>query len=181
MKIVVINGKAGVGKDEIVNICQMLLPRGAVRNISAIDYVKEVATSFGWNGTKTPQNRKYLSDLKQMMIEWGDIPFKKMVAEVEDFKKFLRKRGSWLMDNSVIFIHCREPEEIQKLKNHFGDEMQTLLVRRASAEEIEQINDSDNNVLNYNYDYTLENDGTLWDLVEETSFYLKEILKLNIE
>ena len=42
MKIVVINGKAGVGKDELVNICQTLLPRDAIRNISAIDYVKEV-------------------------------------------------------------------------------------------------------------------------------------------
>ena len=33
------------------------------RIVSTVDFVKEIAARWGWDGTKTPQNRKFLSDL----------------------------------------------------------------------------------------------------------------------
>lgn len=78
MKIVVINGFPGAGKDEFVSCCKKLIGEPYVRNISTVDFVKYIATECGWDGTKTPKNRAFLSNLKDLLIEWNDVPFKKI-------------------------------------------------------------------------------------------------------
>ena len=65
-------------------------------------------------------------------------------------------------DDCFFFIHCREPEEIQKFVDR--EEAKTLLVRRPEVENLEQSNHADQNVFNYNYDFIIENNGDLKDL-----------------
>ena len=67
MKVIIINGKAEVGKDTLVTMCKDLLGANRILNISTVDFVKEVANFCGWDGTKTPENRKFLSDLKDLV------------------------------------------------------------------------------------------------------------------
>ena len=45
-------------------------------NVSTVDKVKEIAAECGWDGVKSPKNRKFLSDLKDLLTEWGDVPYK---------------------------------------------------------------------------------------------------------
>jgi hypothetical protein len=81
----------------------------------------------------------------------------------------------------VVFIHCREPKEIDKLVYQFHQyDPVTLLIRREAAESVEQINDSDNSVLNYSYNYIVRNEGTLDDLKESARTFLRDCLKLDI-
>jgi len=69
--------------------------------------------------------------------------------------------------NIVYFIHCREPLEIKKFQNEFGDNI-----------EIPD-NDSDNNVEDFIYDYIIENDGDKKDLEEKAIKFIKKIKASN--
>ena len=178
MKVVIINGTGGAGKDTFVVMCKDVLGAERIFNISTVDFVKEVATMCGWDGTKTPKNRKFLSDLKDLLTEWDDVPLKKIMAEAVSCSACAEILGE--LDRSVLFIHCREPKEIEKLVSAFQGDTVTLLIRREAAENVQQINHADNDVLNYSYDYTIYNDSTLSWLRNEARVFLFDYLKLNI-
>ena len=179
MKVVIINGIGGSGKDTFVEFCRDLLKNensvSYCINISTVDYVKEIAGYCGWNGEKDPASRKFLSDLKKAMTEWRDLPMMDVKGRLNRFSQITK----WNMaQEAVAFVHCREPEEIARLVNELN--ATTLLIRRESAENVKQINDSDNNVLNYSYDYVVRNEGTLDDLKESARVFLTEYLGLDI-
>jgi imidazole glycerol phosphate synthase subunit HisF len=64
---------------------------------------------------------------------------------------------------TIMFVHAREPKEIQKLKDRFGEQCITVVVTMAQRTHVPD-NHADQNVLNYEYDFHIENDGTLEDL-----------------
>ena len=176
MKVVVINGKGGVGKDEFVKQCA-----GHALwcvNLSTVDFVKEIAQQCGWDGTKTAANRKFLSDLKDLLSEWGDIPFQKVKERIE----YLRGKVDlydFSSEELIVFVHCREPKEIQRYVDEFG--AITLLIRRSAAESVEQINHADNGVLDYQYDYTIVNDGTIEELADKALDFMQKIGVTNLK
>ena len=174
-----INGKGECGKDTFVAMCQDILGAEFVRNVSTVDFVKEVAETCGWDGTKTPKNRKFLSDLKDLLTEWDDVPLRKVTEEVEAYATYLTINQQW--NTGLVFIHCREPKEIDKLVREFGGEAKTLLIRRFTAESVEQINHADNEVLNYSYDYTIYNNYSLSALRGQAEIFLREYLDFNIK
>lgn len=177
MKIVIINGKAGTGKDTFVTMCRDILGITKILNISTVDYVKEIAKHCGWDGTKTPKNRKFLSDLKDLLTEWNDIPFKKVCQDIKTWQHLWIDSGEY--DKAVIFIHCREPKEIKKLCEELSIYNPiTLLMRRDAAESVEQVNHADNEVLNYEYDYVIPNNGLLSELRASAEIFLREYLEL---
>ena len=179
MKIVIINGKGGCGKDTFVAMCRDILSADSVCNISTVDFVKEIAVKCGWDGTKTPKNRKFLSDLKDLLTEWDDIPLKKVNERIDEYTMYLVNHNMY--NTGVVFIHCREPKEIDKLVRELDElDVTTLLIRRSAAEAIEQVNHADNDVLNYAYDYTIYNDSTLSWLHAEAEVFLRDYLKFNI-
>ena len=100
-EIVVINGSGGVGKDTFVQFCGEYT---SIMNISSVDKVKEAAKVLaGWNGEKDEKSRKFLSDLKELGIEYNDAPFKYISNMAEEFKN---------SDKQIMFVHIREFEEI---------------------------------------------------------------------
>jgi hypothetical protein len=76
-------------------------------------------------------------------------------------------------DDVLCFIHCREPWEIQKFVDRLG--AKTLLIRRPEVENKSQSNHADAEVFNYQYDYTIDNDGTLWDLEKKAANFVLEL------
>ncbi len=172
MIYVVINGKGGVGKDTFVDCCSRLLGKGHCCNISTVDFVKQVARKCGWNGEKDPATRKFLSSLKDILTEWRDIPFQDVIYQIGEYQSEISWQG---MDGRecVVFIHCREPHEIQRFVDELG--ARSLLVRRAAAESVEQCNHADNEVLDYEYDFTIDNNGTLDQLKEKAKAFLSVI------
>ena len=179
MRVVIINGIGGAGKDQFVKFCQDILNGDDTishcLNISTVDYVKEIAGYCGWNGEKDPASRKFLSDLKKAMTEWRDLPMMDVKGSLNRFSQICKWSG---VEDTVAFVHCREPEEIARLVGELN--AITLLIRRESAESVEQINDSDNSVLNYSYDYIVQNEGTLEDLKASARMFLHDYLKLDI-
>lgn len=161
--IVVINGSGGVGKDTFVELCKKYTK---VMNISSVDKVKEAAHILtGWNGEKDEKSRKLLSDLKEVGIQYNDAPFQYITSMVEEFKK---------TDNEIMFIHIREAEEIEKCKKSFG--ATTLLITNKNVLAV-TTNHSDKNVLEYNYDYHIENNGTIQELQEKAKYFVDKLNK----
>lgn len=150
MKIIIVNGSAGSGKDSFVNAAKK--GNYPVYNFSTIDYVKEKALELGWNGKKDERGRRLLSDLKDALSLYDDIPFKKVIEKIREVKE----------DNAIIFVHSREPVDIAKwviLTN-----AKTLFIRRSAAEDVEHSNHADKEVFNYDYDYEFSNDGDIMQL-----------------
>lgn len=178
IKVVICNGKPGSGKTTVQSIASglCLCDRNAqywfgnayktiVDACSTVDFVKEIATQCGWDGTKTLENRKFLSELKDLLTRWNDVPYKKILERVET----LDAPGTPY--HYILFVDCREPAEIQKLKERFN--ATTLLVRRLGDEVVETSNHADAEVFNYEYDYTLKNYGSLDDLRIEVHHFLE--------
>ena len=170
MKYFIINGRPRSGKDSFVNFC--LEELGAFgKLISTVDFVKKIATECGWDGTKDLKNRKFLSDLKDLLTNWGDVPYKKTLQEIDTFKFDL---NCWnVSDKGVVFIMCREPKEIERFERELN--AKSLLIRRASVEFEQQSNHADSEVLNHKYDYIIENNGTIDELKEKAKDFLKNL------
>ena len=170
MQIICINGAPTCGKDTFVSLCQKYLLWCG--NFSTVDFVKEIAAECGWDGTKTPKNRKFLSDLKDLLTKWNDVPYKKVEHAIQCYEKEALSYDFSSKD-VLCFIHCREPKEIQKFVEKMG--AKTLLIRRPEVEGGEQSNHADSDVFNYNYDYTITNDGTLLDLENKAVDFILEL------
>lgn len=173
MKIVVVNGAPESGKTTFENLCNYLIeayPHKYGINtcfvFSTINFVKEVAKFCGWNGEKTPENRRFLSDLKDLLTEWGDVPIRKIEKGIRNFNI------SEYSDSTLIFIDSREPKEIKRLQNKWG--ATSILVRRPNH-QILASNHADAEVENYKYDYIIENDGSLEDLTGKANDFLEWI------
>lgn len=169
MRIIIINGSASTGKDNFVNYFKKHYNFKCF-NWSTIDKVKKVSKrNFGWNGKKTEDARLFLSEIKRVWSEFNNGPFEDMVNKISKSYEKLEKNDK---ENVVYFIHCREPQEIQKFVDKYKDKCITILLKRDDRDVPN--NDSDKNVSNFNYNYLIENSGNKKDLEKEAIKFLKK-------
>lgn len=160
-QIIIINGTGGSGKDTFVDFCSKF---SSVTNISSVDKVKEAAKVLvNWNGEKDEKSRKLLADLKNISIEYNNYPTQYIEKKYEEFKN---------SDSKYLFVHIREIDEIKKIKKLL--KAKTLLILNPRVALITS-NASDGNVLNYNYDFIIQNDGTLEDLQQKAKKFVESM------
>lgn len=160
-KIVVINGSGGVGKDTFIKYVQDSYTLGSIINISTIDNVKHAAAILGWDGVKDEKGRKFLSELKYFTNQYYPISINTVRNAINEHPYA-----------SCIFVHCREPKEIDKIKEEF--DAITILVKNDNVEVPD--NYSDAHVNDYEYDYIIDNNGTLFDLKHTAAKFITKIL-----
>lgn len=169
MKVIVINGYPRAGKDTFVKFCQDVLGTFRCRNLSTIDCIKKNARYFGYLGEKTPEARRFLAKLKDITSEYNDFSY-----------KYIKKQLYYIQDQEsphckiVVFIHCREPKEIDRFVKDYN--AITVLVKNKRVKD-EYSNEADANVEDYRYDVTILNNTTLDNLkLSAKAFidYLKE-------
>jgi len=158
-EVFAINGTGGVGKDTFIEFCEEFVE---VKNISSVDKIKEAAKVLGWTGSKEEKDRKMLSDLKKLSVDYNEGPTNYIVNEFEKFKQ---------SNERIMFVHVREAEEIDKLKNLIN--CKTLLITSKRINIIIS-NRSDGLVLEYKYDEEIKNDGTLEELKENAKEFLNK-------
>ena len=149
--VIVINGQGGCGKD---TICTIMSKYYNVKNISTVDPIKAIAKYAGWQGEKGDKARKMLADLKQVFIEYNDLPL-----------------------NYV-------KEEIAKIVNCATVHTITLLVKRLDKYFERKVygNSADDDVENYNYDFIYcGNNETIEDLEKSFMEYFNTTIKPTLE
>lgn len=164
--VIIINGNGGVGKDTLCDFAGSVF---RVRNISAITPIKEIASAHGWKGEKDAKARKLLADLKAAFISYNDLPF---LYIKEQYHFFLEDK-----EEEVMFIHIREAEEIDKVKQYVKIPCITLLVTRSQKKNQCWGNPSDDNVALYQYDYRYNNDKPLKDAKRDFPLFLQSIFE----
>lgn len=189
-KVIIINGSGGVGKDafakrvieETLKLAKRVVPVENEdycvdpevfykrNNISTIDCVKNIAKMFNWNGEKSEKDRKMLSDLKDLMTVYNDYPFKCITIQISNWLHCV----GCMYDHSFLFVHCREPKEIERIKNQFPNDTFTLLVQNPKVAKVTG-NHADREVENYNYDFTVVNDSDLRALRKVAIDFYKKI------
>ena len=163
-KIYITNGSAGNGKDTFAEFLNKYI---SVFKYSSIDLVKEMFETVGISkDDKTEKKRKLWSDGKDMLTQYDDIPFKDIASIVDDFKNNQ-------IETEVLLIDVREPAEIARAVETFGAE--TILIDNPNVKKIES-NHADANVKQYDYDYIIENDGTLEQLDNVAKIFVRDII-----
>lgn len=166
-QVFIINGSGGVGKDTLIELIANCTGF-SIMNFSSVDKVKEIARKIGWDGGKTEKDRKFLSDLKLLCSEYNDMPFKSMDSTVNAF---------YNSDALMLFLHIREPEEIERAKNEF--DAMTVLVKRDSVKHITS-NMADGRVFNYAYDIIIDNDGDIDAFREKAQSFVNDFISGSI-
>lgn len=162
MKIYVVNGSPESGKTTFEHFVQAELGEDFCLILSTVDIVKECArTYFGWDGVKDSESRKMLSDLKDLMTRFNDIPYKDIEKKIVNYKAHMEEM-IWDTSKLVVFIDCREPSEIQKFVDRLG--AKTIFVERKKAESQATSNHADAHVRDFEYDYIIDNNMTLLNL-----------------
>ena len=174
MKIVCINGQGGVGKDTFVEFCGS--EEEGVFNTSMINCIKNLATTIGWTGAKDAKDRKFLSDLKDLVAEYNDYPFRSVMDDIN----LAEKNHIWyswytlLSDELVCFVHARELKDIQRWREQYG--AKALLIRREEVEKVHG-NHADDQVFDIDYDYVIFNNGDLHELKDKADKFIKTVRK----
>ncbi len=151
-KIIVLNGYPRSGKDEFVKIASK---KYKCFNYSSINKTKEIAVMMGWDGKKTHISRKMLSELKDLYTKWFNGPFKDFVYSIENELNHI----------DFVFVHVREPKEIDKIKRYCENNeisFNSILIKRNLSEK-NHTSHSDQNINNYKYNIEVLNNGSLYD------------------
>lgn len=169
--IIIINGKGGCGKD---TLCDIAATKYNTMNVSSITPIKEMAKIVGWNGAKTDADRKFLSDLKEIVTRYNDGANEYIIQEALVFSK---------SESDVMFIHIREPENIEHFietaRCRIPDDIQilTLLVKRDSQKYLIFGNKSDDDVELYDYDFIYSNSHPIEEVESDFLPFLENMLK----
>ena len=160
-QVIIMNGFPRSGK---TTASEIIATKSNTLIYSSVNIVKEFAHKyFDWNGEKTPESRKFLSDLKRFLVEKTNL-IEEDLTEV--YELFQNSHFQYLI------IDIREKDEIEKYKVLFN--AITTFVERPQ-ETLVLSNDSDKKVRDADYDYIINNNGALADLEDEIEYFLQEI------
>lgn len=162
--VVFINGISYAGKDTFCDFCGEIVP---TLTTSTVDRVKEIASEvFGWDGVKDEKARKLLASLRQAWGEYNDGPLYSVLD--------LAIKNP---DKEIIFVMIREHAELIKaigIFTYYGYSCETLWVERkdnipgpTEQKFLDMIPED------FNYDFTIDNNGTLSALKQTAEAYVR--------
>ena len=175
MKILCIAGQAEHGKDTFANIFKQQLENinKKVFIIHNADYLKFIATKyFNWDGKKDEKGRRLLQQLGTEKIRSKNPNF-----HVESVRRIIE-----LFENDFDYFlipDVRFPNEISMLKDSF--DTMSVKINRINFENsltIEQrLHLSETSLNNYDFDYILEMESGIDNVLEGTKYFIETILK----
>lgn len=180
--VVIINGYPGSGKDTFVSCCNLFVNCGVH---SSVNIVVQALGTLGILETKedkhTPEGRLAIAKTKRFLIDEFDLPAKTTKERIQEWYDYME-------DPQVLFCMIREPSEIAKIVtycNRARIDCRTLLILNDQAkaaimektlEDCSKVPESDIEIaVGINYDYTISNNGPIWDLVGRAYFFLRNI------
>lgn len=153
----VVVGSPFSGKDTFVNFVKSY--HEDTLNFSSVDYIKWLAHKHLDINVKEKSTklRKFLSEFKRILSEYNDFPYQQCKKAIES-----------LEPEQVIFLHIREKEEIDKVKNDFP---QTKIVFVDNGKGGNYGNSSDDRVKEIEADVIIHNDSDLANLNKTAKWF----------
>jgi hypothetical protein len=116
INIIIINGPGRSGKDTFIKMFRECFDyKGQeIWNYSTIDDIVKMLEFYFQilENDKSIKYRNLLSEVKDSLIKYDDIPFKRCIRFLGELYKFASFRNKYF-----LFIHCREESEINKINN----------------------------------------------------------------
>lgn len=175
MRVVIINGRGGSGKDTVCEMAQDMIGVGYCCSISTVDIIKDwaemmftMSSGLGWDGKKDEKGRRLLADLKDAWQRYDEGPRKHVIKKAEYMGRLWGEKG-------LLFIHSREPEDIKELLKSLANyNPVTLLVKNPNIGD--HGNHADDNAEDYgDYDYIISNSGSLQELRSKVRDFLEAV------
>lgn len=147
--LILINGKAGVGKDTFINFCKDYVEKyyenTKVFNRHRSELAKIALKYLGWTGEKTEKIRGVLSELTDIAEGYG-----RNNGYLNDYIELLKKEDGL----NIVFYHDRDPVSIELLKQKYKGDMFvfSLLLKRDTTD----LESDEWGIENYNYDITIK-------------------------
>ncbi|WP_291566739.1 MULTISPECIES: hypothetical protein [unclassified Clostridium] len=176
-KIILISGKARHGKDQTAIMLkeQLELEGKKVLTVAYGDYLKYICIKyFGWNGQKDEEGRELLQYVGTDLVR---IKLNKPNFWVNQVKDLINAIGE--LFDYILITDCRFKNEVEVIKRAFRPKAVSLRVNRpnfiSKLTKEQKQHASETELDNYNFDYYIENNGTLGDLKCKAIETLNEI------
>ena len=174
MKIFVICGKARHGKDTTALAIKKAYSDKRVINLSYGSYIKEFAKNISdWDGSEETKPRELLQHLGTEVIRNNidkDFFIKRLCNDIKVY--------SYYFDIATI-SDARFPDEILTPKKLFNDVITIKVVRsnfETNLSDSEQKHSTETALDDFDdYDYVVENNGSIEDLEEKVNKIVKEV------
>lgn len=171
--IFVLNGSPRSGKDTLTDFFS---ERGLVYHFSYVDVVRDILKSKHIDfSRKTDKDRKLMESICNALEEYDDIPMKRLFSDVEYTIDVENWRNLGHSNNAFIFVDIRKPDNIERFKKKFP---KTITLYVDDGKDINNVTESDASVRDYEYDYYIENTGTLAEFEETVNKFIKENLEI---
>ncbi len=153
MKVILISGKAGSGKDEVAKLLKMYLGNTVITKLAK--YIKLFATEMtDWDGKEDDKPRTFLQEMgDNLRLLDKNFLTKRMIEDFKLYEKFY---------DYVIISDVRLVNEIEYIKANYLNVV-TIRVnakestRKLTEKEKEHITETELDNYN-NFDYVIEND-----------------------
>lgn len=160
-QVFVLNGSPTSGKNTFVE----MLPCESA-HYSYVDFTRDMLDYKGIDyKAKTGKERILLESINNALEEFDDIPFKDCCDLTKDFLG-----GS--LECEYLFVDIRKPKNIKRFLNEFKG---ARAVYVDNKKPISFVTVSDSQVADYEYDFYIDNSGSLEDLQREADRFISEI------
>ena len=184
--LVIINGLGGVGKSEFVKQCatisQFFEEKTGVAECSTVDFIKEIAGLCGWEGEKEAKDRVFLSDLKQALEKWNNVPYIKTIEKAVTVWNYMEEQG---YVNGIVFINSREQKDINNFCNDgpfICNEVVKVYITN-NRTEVNEVPELIKEIESFKEicDYHIENNGSLFQLFNAASYFMQDLLETELK
>lgn len=171
--LIIINGRSNSGKDTFVELCADIY--GQVYNVSTVDIIRKASALLGLADVKTSEDaRNFMGELKQLANKYNDHSYNYIHEQYLNIKNTAEEILE--TDEFTMFIHTRESKEVKRFVDRYSktDNVVTVLFESPLA-NTSSTNMPDKTIYDYNYDITINNDGTLDELRDKAIKFMKEV------
>ena len=153
MKVILISGKAGSGKDEVAKLLKMYLGNAVITKLAK--YIKLFAAEMtDWDGKEDDKPRTFLQEMgDNLRLLDKNFLTKRMVEDLKLYEKFY---------DYVIISDVRLVNEIEYIKANY---LNVVTIRVNAKDSTRKLTDTEKEHIteteldNYNnFDYVIEND-----------------------
>lgn len=173
MKIFIISGKAGTGKNKVASIIKKIYESKNQKtiNLAYASYLKEYAKNIlAWDGNEEKKPRNFLQYIGVDIVKKMDskMLIRRIIEDIKVYRHFF---------DIITISDARFPEEIEDIQNNFKSVITIHIAEKENNLTEQERNHITEIALDSydSYDYKIENNGTVEELEEKLTFIVNEV------